>query len=283
MTRSALGLVSVAGFVGLFIFAAAAQSQQRRTTLPGTRTDSTVSRRAPRGTIDGLVTDTTLAPIQGATVQIVRTDVRVGTGPNGRFRMIDVPSGQYLIVARRVGFRPTSAIVELKADDTLRLSYALERLPTGLEAVVVTEQRLSVRMAEFALRAKQNTGEFMTQEQINRRATIDTRDLLQTFKSVTVSPSYTNGPIADYYAMSKRSGIGGMGGSGGFGACVMQVVLDGVVLPQPFNLNLLPSPKWLAGLEVYAGPATIPPQFAGYNRGCGLILVWTKDDTGPIR
>ena len=57
----------------------------------------------------------------------------------------------------------------------------------------------------------------------------------------------------------------------------MQVYLDQVPLPSPFNLELLPPPRDLAGIEVYAGPATIPPQFNGYNRGCGVILVWTKD------
>ena len=25
------------------------------------------------------------------------------------------------------------------------------------------------------------------------------------------------------------------------------------------------------------GAATIPPEFNGYNRGCGVILVWTKE------
>jgi hypothetical protein len=281
MTRSirfaALAAITLTAGAG-----SALGAQQKRTTLPGTRTDSTTAPRIGRGVIDGLVTDSLLSPLQGATVQIVRTEVRVGTGPNGRFRMTDVPAGQYLVIARRVGFRPTSGIVEVAAGDTLRLSYALERLPTSLEAVVVTEQRLSLRMAEFELRRKAGEGEFLTEAQISRRASIDTRDLLATFKAVTVSPSYTNGSIADYYAMSKRSGIGGMAGSGGFGACVMQVVLDGVVLPSPFNLTLLPSPKWVAGLEVYAGPATIPPQFSGYNRGCGVVLVWTKDDI-PVR
>ena len=56
----------------------------------------------------------------------------------------------------------------------------------------------------------------------------------------------------------------------------MQVYLDQVPLPSPFNLDLLPTPKDLAGIEVYAGASTIPAQFAGYNRGCGVILVWTK-------
>ena len=56
----------------------------------------------------------------------------------------------------------------------------------------------------------------------------------------------------------------------------MQVLVDEVPMPSPFNLDLLPPPRDLAGIEVYAGPATTPPRFSGMDRGCGVILVWTK-------
>ena len=57
----------------------------------------------------------------------------------------------------------------------------------------------------------------------------------------------------------------------------MQVYVDGVAMPTPFNLDELPSPKNLAGIEIYSGPATTPPQYGGVDRRCGVIVVWTKD------
>jgi hypothetical protein len=57
----------------------------------------------------------------------------------------------------------------------------------------------------------------------------------------------------------------------------MTVFVDNIAMPTPFNLDLLPSPRNLMGIEVYNGAATMPPQFSGMNRGCGVILVWTKD------
>jgi hypothetical protein len=78
--------------------------------------------------------------------------------------------------------------------------------------------------------------------------------------------------MPEYFALSRREGA-----NPSLGACPMQVVLDQVPLPMPFNLDLLPPPRDLAGIEVYAGPSTTPLQFSGYNRGCGVILVWTKD------
>jgi hypothetical protein len=111
----------------------------------------------------------------------------------------------------------------------------------------------------------------MSADQIKARNSVFTTELMRAFKSVNVSPSHANA-ITTYYALSAREG-----GNPTVGACPMQVYLDQVPLPTPFNLDLLPPPNDLAGIEVYAGASTIPPEFNGYNRGCGLILVWTKE------
>jgi hypothetical protein len=52
-------------------------------------------------------------------------------------------------------------------------------------------------------------------------------------------------------------------------------------MPAPFNLDLLPSPREMAGIEVYAGNATMPIQYANLKNMCGIILVWTKDGFSP--
>ena len=225
-----------------------------------------------RGTIDGVVSDTTLAPIQAAFVSIFGTTIRVGTGPNGRFRITNLPVGQYLVIVKRVGYHPTSGVVDVPASDTLRLAYTLERLRTEeLQPVVVTEKSPSMKMAEFEARRKLGVGEFMTAAEILARNPAFSTELMRKFKSVNVSPDHS-GPITQYYALSAREG-----GNPMLGACPMQLYLDQVPLPSPFNLDLLPPPRDIAGIEVYAGAATIPEQFNGYDRGCGVILVWTRD------
>jgi hypothetical protein len=42
-------------------------------------------------------------------------------------------------------------------------------------------------------------------------------------------------------------------------------------------MSILPAPRDVAGVEVYAGPSTVPLQFSGADRRCGMVLVWTKD------
>jgi len=224
------------------------------------------------GTVDGIVSDTNLVPLQAAFVSMLGTSIRVGTGPNGRFRITHVPPGEYLLIVKRVGYRPTSAVVNVSIDDTLRLACTLEKVPPQeLDPVVVTSKSPSIRMAEFEARRKLGVGEFMTAEEIAARNTVFSTELFRKFKGVTVSPS-KSGVITQYYALSAREG-----GSPMVGACPMQVYLDQVPLPTPFNLDLLPPPRDIAGIETYSGASTVPPQFAGFNRGCGVILVWTKD------
>lgn len=53
----------------------------------------------------------------------------------------------------------------------------------------------------------------------------------------------------------------------------------------PLNLDLLPSPKDVMGIEIYGGAATAPiwlpigPQVA--HIGCGVIMLWTRDGSEP--
>ena len=92
--------------------------------------------------IDGVVTDTLLRPLVSADISVVGTSARVVTGENGRFRMLQVPPGQYLIVVRRIGFAPTSGIIDVRDNDTLRLTYSLTRSNSLLDTLRIKERRV---------------------------------------------------------------------------------------------------------------------------------------------
>jgi hypothetical protein len=234
------------------------------------RADSSLARRF--GVIDGAVSDTNLAPLRAAFVSIVGTKIRVGTGPNGRFRIVDVPAGQYLLVVRRVGYHPASSTIELAANDTLRLAYTLDPAPaTELAPVIVTAAVESKRMRDFDSRRKFGVGLFITDSAIDAHHSVYSTELFRSIPQINVSPDNSSA-VTQYYALSAREGA-----NPSLGACPMTVLLDQVPLPTPFNLDLLPPPHDLAGIEIYPGPSTTPPQFGGFNKGCGVILVWTKD------
>lgn len=226
------------------------------------------------GVVDGVVTDTLLRPIASADVTVLGTGARVITGDNGRFRMLQVPPGQYLLVVRRIGYAPTSGVIEVPAGDTLRLAYTLNRSLMTLDTVRTRERRVTMRMLEFEQRRAQGVGQFITIEEIERRGSLQAADFLRNVRGVNIS-RITNDQFAGMVALSRREGGSVLGE--GSGACAMQILLDGIILPRSFNLELLPAPKQIAGIEVYTGPASIPPQFGGVDRRCGVIAVWTRD------
>lgn len=227
------------------------------------------------GTIDGIVTDTLLTPLGAADVSVVGVGARVVTSENGRFRILQVPAGQYLLVVRRIGFAPTSGIIDVPANDTLRLSYILSRTTNLLDTIRVRETRVSMRMLEFDQRRRQGQGQFVTQEEIERRGSLQTSDFMRAMRGVEIS-KVTTRIFGGTQVYSRREG-GGYTEQGQQNYCAMQVLLDGIVLPRNFDLDLLPPPKQIAGIEVYTGPASVPAQFGGVDRRCGVVAVWTRD------
>ncbi len=243
--------------------------------------------RAEFGTFDGLVTDTLLAPIVDAEVAVVRTPLKLRTGPNGRFRFTQMPAGQYLIIVRRLGYHPTSAVIEVPAKDTLRTSFALTRATQGLDTVHVVTERRSFRMMEFEYRMKLGEGQFLTQAEIDKHNSVYVSDLIRFFfKGASIHENRgASGGQSQELLISTRS----IGGAATFGSadpihqvtvpvdCYMQIIVDDVVLPTPTDLTLLPSTREIAGMELYTGPATMPVRYSGFGTGCGLLLIWTKD------
>jgi hypothetical protein len=228
-----------------------------------------------KGVIDGIVTDTMLVPLDAAEVSVVGVGARVVTSANGRFRILQVPPGQYLLVVRRIGYSPTSGIIDVPAVDTLKLSYTLTQSVYALDTIRVRERRVSLRMAEFETRRRQGLGQFVTQEEIEARGSQATHDFMRRFRGVQISTNTTE-VFGGTQIYSRREG-GGYTSGGQQAYCPMQVMLDGIIMPSYFNLDFLPPPKQIAGIEAYTGPATIPAQFGGVDRRCGVVAVWTRD------
>jgi hypothetical protein len=61
-------------------------------------------------------------------------------------------------------------------------------------------------------------------------------------------------------------------------SCPYQFFIDGVEIPTPRVDIDLPSPKEIAGIEVYNSAETIPLQYKNTHGAgfCGVILLWTR-------
>src|SRR4051812_22575592 len=112
-----------------------------------------------RGVIIGVVADTNLHPIPLADVNIGGSSVRVAADSSGRFRITNVPSGRFVLVARRIGFQPGIATIDIAERDTLWLSFTLDPAAQELPTMVVTERTLSAKLMEFNERRKLGMGQ----------------------------------------------------------------------------------------------------------------------------
>ena len=193
--------------------------------------------------IDGVVSDSSLLPLVGASVAILGAEIVVVTGANGRFRIVGLRSGEYTLLARRIGFEAAVSRFRVAEAETLRVALALEPITTRLAAVSVTAKYTSQRIAEFLARRDRLQGQFMTQAEIERVNAVDAGELFSKFQYLGV-----------------KYGATGFDVSSGQGC--MDILVDGF----PSTPNYVPSPKAIAGIEVYLGPATIPPQYRS-NRG----------------
>lgn len=271
-------VVRVGVTLHLLLAALPAAGQQSSTGLPR---PSQLARlpATPAGVIDGAVTDTALAPLAMVEVSVLRTSLRLFTSRGGRFRISDVAAGHYIVIVRRIGFRPISQLVEVRENDTLHLVYELEPLPKNLlDTVRIIAERTSRDLQEFEVRRIQGVGEFLTREQVARRGSVELVDLLRGFRSISIASDPTKGiGVPEQIAYNRRDFGNFL--TQGPGTCPMQVIVDGAPMPGAFDLSLGPRVSEIAGIEVYAGPSTVPPRFQGIDLRCGLILIWTR--VGP--
>jgi hypothetical protein len=229
------------------------------------------------GTIDGLVTDTSLAPLASVTVSVLGSSVRVVTGNNGRFRIADVPPGQYSLLARRIGFAAAAATVVVLASETQRISVYLQPATTSLDTIRVTGRD---DPTGFETRRRGPVGQFITAADIIAEKPPSATTLLRTRDGLRQVFDKSGNPYITMFT-----------GPSPAGACSPDIVVDGfpansilTVTGVP-NLNWAIHPEDIGGVEIYNDPAMVPPQFSAPSiRGrpgfCGVIVFWTREKLG---
>jgi TonB-linked SusC/RagA family outer membrane protein len=121
------------------------------------------------GIIRGRVTDAeTGAPLPGVQVHVDGTTIGANTGTDGTYAIVGAPPGSRFLVVRRVGYAPARIAVSVSASASATQNFALRRVATQLNEVVVTalgqttqERSLgtaqqSVRGAEIAQTQREN-------------------------------------------------------------------------------------------------------------------------------
>lgn len=228
-----------------------------------------------RVTVVGSVLDSlTREPIHQATVYLMSGE-RAVTDGNGRFRLTGVARSSTVLALRRIGYvprgiplraQPGTAEVNLGTLTMTPAAIALDSI--SVRARLIARNH---RLTAFYDRMRTGQGRYFTRNAIWKMNPLYITEVIQTVAGV-------------------RCGIGGCSArvASLSGSCGMQIFVDGI--RTDMEVNEIP-PSWIAGIEVYKGPATTPLEFGllggrggqpGGRRqtgtACGTIVVWTGID-----
>jgi iron complex outermembrane receptor protein len=93
---------------------------------------------AQTGTITGKVTDDDGVPLQGATVEVVGTQLKATADAEGNFTIADVPAGEHTLRASTYSYRSADQTVSVNAGQTVSQDFSLKIDLLALEEIVVT-------------------------------------------------------------------------------------------------------------------------------------------------
>jgi hypothetical protein len=236
--------------------------------------------------VRGRITLGEKSPMAGATVLVedsLRRQTSAKTGPDGRFRMLVRAPGSYQLAVIRVGTTPAvgpqfEVIPEDTIDANVQVPIVASDTAVALDTARVTAVGTapSLKLQEFEERRLRKSGTFfVTRAEIEKRNPIDAWQMLQHSPGIKIRPGGAEG--GGMYAVTVRAAQTSLRGDT---PCYLRVLIDGVMLQDPMpDLNVvLPRPQDIHGIEVWAGPSSIPPKYGGTGSGkwCGMIAVWTR-------
>ncbi len=181
---------------------------------------------------------------------------------NGRLRTPLLPLGTYELAITLTGYATLEGSVHLDGPGAVDLRVQMVPVDFALEPVIVVAARRS-RLEEvgFYERLRFGDGHFITREELDEHAPTNISDVLRGVPGVRVLPG-----IGQANQVLLR------------GSCVPRVVLDGLLLSGPVDVdNLLPTID-VAGIEVYHGTSA-PILYTGETT-CGVIMLWSRTPDG---
>jgi hypothetical protein len=228
---------------------------------------SSAGAQAPRSLV-GLVRDSAGHVIPGAEVRARDNVVLAYSDDSGRFHVAQMPIGVRGVFVRRLGFAPKQATIQTNAsgsiDSVLVVLIAVAHALPEVTAEGAHDSLSQHVLAEFWARRARGFGKFVTRDEIERKGASRFVDVVRSVSSVSIM-SYQG-----------RQEIRFRGAAHGamFRDCPPQYWVDGIPLERGSAEEF--TPENVEAIELYAGPATTPPQFATRSQTCGTVVVWSR-------
>ena len=223
--------------------------------------------------ISGVVHDDAGLPVVGVEVSLLAVET-TSSDSLGHFHFAPLTFGTYFLRATKIGMKPVLKNITIGGHDTVRVEITSDGIAQQLAAIVVIGEASTSLLADpsgFARRSKHNQGGvFLTGDDIERRRVVSTQQLFMGIPDVRVDTGgivlISRGPRNLREILHQQTNTDCIGA---------QVMVDGVAVPQPFDINTIAAGS-IRGIEVYRGPATTPVELRTPKSVCGTIAIWSR-------
>lgn len=205
------------------------------------------------------------------------------TDVQGRFTFHLREAGTFVLRADAAGYRSfISDPLSLAAQQTRTIEIQMPSLVTQLEPVVVTGERAphSIGLQRFEEHRQRGFGYFLDREDLEQRTPNTFTDVMWGIPGVQVVD--LDDTFRPLNAPPVRPGTTTLRMRGNLD-CAPSLYVDGMLFGNVDYVadggidNLIYAPD-LEAVEVYRGPAEVPPDLNTGAPGCGVIAVWTRRD-----
>ena len=241
--------------------------------------------------VRGRITLGAKQPMSGATVVVedsLRRQTSARTDAAGKFRMLVRAPGSYQLAVMRVGTTPAvgpqfEVIPEDTIDANVQVPVVASDTAVALDSVRVVGEGASrsARLFDFEKRRLDAAAtRSITRAEIEKRNPVDAWQMLTNVPSVKIAQQgslvIARSMRVETVSLLKANTV-----------CYMRLMIDGMLMPEnsrddagtpATDLSRMPRPNEIHGIEVFAGPASIPLQYGGTGSGkwCGMIAIWTR-------
>lgn len=210
-----------------------------------------------------LVERGTRAPIEGARISVLGTNLGTSTNENGRFELSAVPTGVRVLQIRAIGFQVGSWMVDLSEGQIMSDTFTIERRNLLLDTLTVTAETDAAWRTEagFNERMARGRGYFIPRQEIRSRQAASITDLLHGIAGISTACGNRGCQIR----MNR----------GGRAPCTPEYFLDGYPASNATGPNF--PIQQIRGVEVYRDRFETPTEFQRPNLSCGVIVIWTVE------
>ncbi|MSR07746.1 MAG: hypothetical protein EXR93_11880 [Gemmatimonadetes bacterium] len=228
--------------------------------------------------VSGVVIDSVSGrTVRGAVLYFDGARIEHQSGRDGHFSIEHASIGDTILVVRSIGFVPATIVVPPSASATAVDigRVVLRPVATTLDQIAVEAEAVHryPHLEDFYRRKQLKAGgDYLTTDDIERTAVRNTSELL--YRSAKLDMDCPRDPVRagdDRCIPNDRRGLDYRSALNGPSRCEKEVFVDGRLSMQ--GLDAVPVEQ-IAGVEIYAGPATTPANFG--QRRCGVIAIWTK-------